>query len=94
MTGRPGGKSVAMRLKAAFGSVRNGQRRVLRLQRRLWLAELALWPSAILAGVLLSAGAFALLRRKARDRHAGTVTTAAAPVDAPEPPVAGAGGDA
>ncbi|MGZ4582815.1 MAG: hypothetical protein ACXVYI_00385 [Mycobacterium sp.] len=87
-----------MRLKAAFGSVRNGQRRVLRLQRRLWLAEMALWPTAILAGILLSAGAFALLRRKSRDRHAGTVAPTAAPVDAPEPAVAApasdGGGDA
>lgn len=72
-------------------SVRNGQRRVLRLQRRLWLAELALWPTAILLAVLAAAGAWLLWRRTSQRRSRGhdTVAPTAPPVDA-APVVAGA----
>lgn len=57
-----------MRFMAALRGVRSGQRKVVRLQRRLWLAELALWPTAIV-------GVPAKIQWPAsrhRYRHAGT----------------------
>jgi hypothetical protein len=78
-----------MRFKAALRGVRNGQRKVLRLQRRLWFAELALWPTAILSAILMSVGARAWWQRKSRERQADTVTATSAPADAPESAVAG-----
>jgi hypothetical protein len=81
----PGGKSVAMEYKAALRGVRNGQKRVLRLQRRLWLAELALWPTVILSVVLVAAGGWVLWQRKTRVRQAETATAAWAPVETPGP---------
>lgn len=71
-----------MRFEAALRTVQDGQRRVLRLQRRLWLAELALWPSAILLGTALSAGAWIWWQRRSRKRRADSITPA--PPDAPE----------
>ncbi len=71
-----------MNLPPAVRGARNGQKRVLRLQRHLWLAELALWPTAILLSMLLATGAWVLWQRKARERGAATAT--AAPVPAPE----------
>ncbi|BBZ45142.1 hypothetical protein [Mycobacterium parmense] len=46
--------------------VRRGQREVLRLQRRLWLAQLAFWPGVVLIGVVASAAAWAAWRRRSR----------------------------
>jgi hypothetical protein len=74
-----------MEYKAALRGVRNGQKRVVRLQRRLWLAELALWPTAILAAALVAAGGWVLWQRKTRERQAETASAAWAPVDAPGP---------
>lgn len=71
-----------MRLKAALRTVQDGQKRVLRLQRRLWLAELALWPSAIGLGIAVSAGAWVWWQRQSRTRRADSITPA--PADAPE----------
>lgn len=46
-----------------------GRRKVMRLQRDLWLAQLALWPMVILAAVVLSAIAWALWQRKSPRRQ-------------------------
>lgn len=78
-----------MRFNAAWRGVRNGPRRVVRLQRRLWLAELAMWPTAASLLALAGAGGWLLWQRKARARRAETA--ARVPVDAPEPAIAGPG---
>ncbi|MGO9548205.1 hypothetical protein [Mycobacterium sp.] len=78
-----------MSVKSALRDVRDGRRRVLLLQGRLWLAQLAMWPTAILLAIALSAGAWFVWRRNSRERHADTFTATPAPVDAPEPAVAG-----
>lgn len=44
--------------------LRGAQRKVLRLQRRLWLAELALWPAALLLAALVAVTGWLLWRRK------------------------------
>ncbi len=79
-----------MRLTAALRTVQDGQKRVLRLQRRLWLAELALRPSAIVLGIAVSAGVWAFWQRQSRKRRADGI--APGPADAPEPVTAGPGG--
>lgn len=45
--------------------LRGAQRKVLRLQRRLWLAELALWPAAIVVAALVLVTGRLLWRRSA-----------------------------
>ncbi|OJZ75148.1 hypothetical protein BRW65_04800 [Mycobacterium paraffinicum] len=42
------------------------RRTALRLQRDLWLAQLALWPAVILSAILVSVAARALWQRKSR----------------------------
>jgi hypothetical protein len=50
--------------------LRHGQQRLLKVQRRLWLAQLAMWPTLIVTGVAVAAGAVWLLRRRsAGGRH-------------------------
>lgn len=56
----------AMTVKEIPQRLWRGRRTVMRLQRDVWLAQLALWPTVILSVVLLSAGAWALWRRKSR----------------------------
>lgn len=47
------------------------ERKLLRLQRRLWLAQLAMWPTVIVLAVLLVGGVlWVVLRRSSRGRHA------------------------
>ncbi|MEE6175960.1 hypothetical protein [Mycobacterium sp. 050134] len=53
------------------------------MQRRLWLAELALWPAATLSAVLLAAGAWVVWQR--RSGAPETAGTSAPPVDAAQP---------
>ncbi len=74
-----------MNVEAAVRGVRDGRRKAVALQRRLWLAQLALWPTAILMAVAVSTVAWLLWPRNSRDRAAGTFTAAPAAVDAPEP---------
>ena len=62
-----------MTVKEVPQRVWRGRRNVLRLQRDLWLAQLALWPTLILAVVLLSAAAWALWQRNSRRRQAEAV---------------------
>lgn len=45
------------------------ERKVLRLQRRLWLAQLAMWPTAIALAAALLAGTVWLLRRRSVARR-------------------------
>lgn len=45
--------------------LRGAQRKVLRLQRRVWLAELALWPAAIVLAALVLGTVWLLWRRSA-----------------------------
>lgn len=47
------------------------ERKVLRLQRRLWLAQVAMWPTVIVLVVLLVGGVLWVVRRRsAGGRHA------------------------
>jgi hypothetical protein len=52
---------------------RRAQQRILRTQRRLWLLQVALWPTVVLAGI----GAAAAIAMRLRDRPAPV----AAPID-------------
>ncbi len=74
-----------MEYTAAVRRVRNGQKRVLRLQRRLWLAELALWPAAIACTALVAAGGWVWWQRRSRGRQAETAANAWTPAPAPDP---------
>lgn len=82
---RPPGISTAMGMKTGLRRIREGRRKAMALQRRVWLAELALWPTAILTVVSLSAGAWLLWRRASRERNSGTFPAAPPPVDAAQP---------
>jgi hypothetical protein len=44
--------------------LRTAQRKVVKLQRRLWLAEMLLWPTLVLTGVAVAGAVVALLRRR------------------------------
>lgn len=61
-------------MKQVTQCVRRGRRGVMRLQRDLWLAQLALWPTLILSAVALSAVAWALWQRNSRRRQRGAVS--------------------
>lgn len=75
-----------MTVKQLPQRVWRGRRKVMRLQRDLWLAQLALWPAVILSAVLLSAAAWAVWHRNSRRSQPDT----AAPVT--DSSVAGAPG--
>jgi hypothetical protein len=50
--------------------LRHAQQRLLKVQRRLWLAQLAMWPTLIVTGVATAVAAVWLLRRRsAGGRH-------------------------
>ena len=50
--------------------LRHTQQRLLKVQRRLWLAQLAMWPTLVLTGTVVVAGAVWYLRRRsAGGRH-------------------------
>ena len=46
-----------------------GRRKVMRLQRDLMLAQLALWPTLIVSAVLLTVAVWAVWQRKSRRRQ-------------------------
>jgi hypothetical protein len=71
--GLPWGICAAMNVKEASRRARRAEQMVLRLQRRLWFAQLALWPTVVLSGILVMAAAWALWRRKSDGRQADTV---------------------
>jgi hypothetical protein len=50
--------------------LRHAQRRIVKVQRRLWLAEVLMWPTVIAAGVSSVGGLVWFLRRRsAGGRH-------------------------
>lgn len=50
--------------------LRHAQQRILKVQRRLWLAQIAMWPTLVVAGlVTVAAAVFLLRRRSAGGRH-------------------------
>ncbi|MFS0898229.1 hypothetical protein [Mycolicibacterium litorale] len=50
--------------------LRHAQQRILKIQRRLWLAQIAMWPTLAVAGTVTVAGVVVLLRRRsAGGRH-------------------------
>ncbi|OSC27998.1 hypothetical protein B8W69_12280 [Mycobacterium vulneris] len=52
------------------------ERKVLRLQRRLWFAQLAVWPIVIVLAVLLVGGVLWVVRRRSTGgRHAAAPAT-------------------
>ncbi|ORA09558.1 hypothetical protein [Mycobacterium arosiense] len=55
------------------------ERKVLRLQRRLWLAQLAMWPIAIVLAAALLAGTVWVLRRKTAGQGLDPTPTAIEP---------------
>lgn len=72
-----------MNLVETSRRVRRGERRLMKWQRRLWLAELALWPTVLLLAVLLAAAGWLLWRRSAGQAPATTDLAVAAPPAAP-----------
>jgi hypothetical protein len=44
--------------------VRHAQRRIIKVQRRLWLAEVLMWPTVIVAGASSVGGLVWFLRRR------------------------------
>lgn len=80
-----------MRFRSALRGVREGQRKAVRLQRRIWLAELAVWPTATFMAILASVAAWAWWQRKssiAESDGLASGSTSAAP-NGSEPPGAG-----
>ncbi|OBH86511.1 hypothetical protein A5681_15330 [Mycobacterium scrofulaceum] len=57
---------AAMTVKEMPRRVWRGRRTVVRLQRDLWLAQLALWPTVILAAIGVSVAGWALWQRRSR----------------------------
>lgn len=55
-----------MSVKEVPQRVWRGRRTVVRLQRDLWLAQLAFWPAVVVSVILLSVATWALWRRKSR----------------------------
>ena len=51
------------------------ERKVLRLQRRLWLAQLAMWPTMIVLVALLVGVLWVVRRRSSPGRHAAETAT-------------------
>jgi hypothetical protein len=44
--------------------IRHAQHRIIRVQRRLWLAQILMWPTVILAAVSSVGGLLWFLRRR------------------------------
>ncbi|OBF36726.1 hypothetical protein A5724_12720 [Mycobacterium sp. ACS1612] len=50
--------------------LRDAQRQVVKIQRRVWLVEVLMWPAAIVSGVLAVGGLLYVLRRRTPEgRH-------------------------
>ncbi len=50
--------------------VRRAQQRIVKVQRRVWLAQVLMWPTVIAAGTLSAGGVVWLMRRRyAGGRH-------------------------
>jgi hypothetical protein len=62
------------------------ERKVLRLQRRLWFAQLAMWPAVIVLTVVLVGGVLWVVRRRAAGgRHAAAPPANASAGGYPDP---------
>lgn len=62
------------------------ERKVLRLQRRLWFAQLAVWPAVIVLTVVLVGGVLWLVRRRSTGgRHAAAPPANASAGGYPDP---------
>lgn len=59
---------LAMTLIETSRRLGRAERKVLRLQRRLWLAQLAIWPTVIVLVAGLLAAVVWVLRRRSADR--------------------------
>lgn len=59
--------------------LRRAERKVLRLQRWLWLAQLALWPTVIVSSVLLAGLLWAVWKRSAGRKEGPESEVHAAP---------------
>ncbi|OBF55505.1 hypothetical protein A5756_12525 [Mycobacterium sp. 852002-53434_SCH5985345] len=86
-----------MTVKEVPQRVWRGRRKVMRLQRDLWLAQLAVWPTLIVSAVLLSALTWALWQRKWQRKSVRSQPDAVPPVTDPSwagasPPQAGLSG--
>lgn len=57
------------------------ERKVLRLQRRLWLAQLAMWPTVIVLAILLAGGALWVVRRRSTGGRHAAAPASTAPAD-------------
>lgn len=44
--------------------LRHTRQRLMKVQRRLWLAQIAMWPTLVITGVAVVAGVVWLLRRR------------------------------
>jgi hypothetical protein len=70
-TGAPRVSGLAMTLIDTPRRLGRAERKVLRLQRRLWFAQLAIWPTVIVLAVLLVGGVLWVVRRRSGGgRHA------------------------
>jgi hypothetical protein len=50
--------------------LRHAQQRVVKVQRRVWLAQALMWPTIVAAGILSAGGLVWILRRRnAGGRH-------------------------
>jgi hypothetical protein len=58
-----------MNANEVWRRARSGERWVVRMQRRWWFAQLALWPTAIILAILASAAGWALWQRKSAANH-------------------------
>lgn len=66
--------------------VRRAERTVLRVQRRLWLAQLVLPAAAITTAIVVSVAAWSMWQRTSRQRRSESPSAAARPVAATECP--------
>lgn len=73
-----------MTVKETSQRVWRGRRKVMRLQRDLWLAQVALWPTLILSAILLSVAIWVVWQRKSHGRQLEAVP----PVTQPPMPAA------
>lgn len=66
----PSGMCRAMTLIETSRRLGRAERKVLRLQRRLWLAQLAMWPTVIVLAAGLLAAVVWVRRRRVRTYRA------------------------
>ena len=49
--------------------IRHAEKRIVKVQRRVWLAQVVMWPSLTIVGLLAIGGAVWAVRRSAGGRH-------------------------